>query len=348
MSKQALHIAVTGLNAIDSPGPGVGVIRAIRELKGYDIRIVGLSYEALEPGVYMRDLVDKTYQIPYPSAGSQPLFERLEYVHARENLHMVFPNFDAELPNFIKLAPKLSKMGIRSFLPGQEQLEMLDKLHLYEFGQEHDFLVPKTSYVNVLPNSRDLQEEFGFPLVIKGKFYEAYIAYSADQVAYYFHKIQAKWGLPIVLQQFVSGTEVDVAGLGDGTGRMIGAVPMRKLYITDKGKGWAGVTLGDKTLTDLARRFVKASKWRGGFELEIMRSEKDEFYILEVNPRFPAWIYTAAAAGQNLPGAAVRLALGEKVNTFRKYKVGKLFVRYAWDLVTDIEQFHILSTLGEL
>ena len=47
--KTKLIIAVTALNAIDSPGPGVAVIRAIRECPDFEARIIGLSYEALEP-----------------------------------------------------------------------------------------------------------------------------------------------------------------------------------------------------------------------------------------------------------------------------------------------------------
>ena len=55
-----LVVAVTGLNAIDSPGPGVAVIRAIRDCADFDVRIIGLSYEALEPGIYLHNIVDKT------------------------------------------------------------------------------------------------------------------------------------------------------------------------------------------------------------------------------------------------------------------------------------------------
>ena len=84
-TKQQLTIAVSALNAIDSPGPGVAVIRALREAASFDCRIIGLAYESLEPGIFMHDLVDKTYHIPYPSAGIDTLFERLEYIHEKEN-----------------------------------------------------------------------------------------------------------------------------------------------------------------------------------------------------------------------------------------------------------------------
>ena len=47
MEKKKLNIAVTGLNNIDSPGPGVPVIRALKK-SGMDVKIIGLAYENLE------------------------------------------------------------------------------------------------------------------------------------------------------------------------------------------------------------------------------------------------------------------------------------------------------------
>ncbi len=344
------HIGVTALNAIDSPGPGVGVIRAIRDCPDFTARIVGLSYENLEPGIYMHDLVDKTYQIPYPGAGSATLLERLLYIHEREKLDLIIPNFDAELSNFIRLAPALQESGIRTFLPASEQLEALDKMHLHEFGARHDMIVPKTEFISSDDEIPDLEEHFEYPMVVKGKYYEAYIAKNREQVYQFYYKLVAKWGLPVIIQEYVEGTEIDIAGLGDGRGTLIGAVPIRKLYITDKGKGWAGITLQDERLLDYTRNFIRSSRWKGGFELEIMRGndEAQTLYLMEINPRFPAWIYTTAAAGQNLPAALVKLAMGRKQPPFGPYEVGKMFIRYSWDLITDIGEYQQIATMGEL
>jgi carbamoyl-phosphate synthase large subunit len=79
-----------------------------------------------------------------------------------------------------------------------------------------------------------------------------------------------------------------------------------------------------------------------------MKDKNNEFHLLEINPRMPAWIYLAAGVGQNIPEALVRLALGEKPAAFTHYMVGKMFVRYAWDMIVDIEEFQKISTLGEL
>ncbi|OQX78924.1 MAG: biotin carboxylase, partial [Bacteroidetes bacterium 4484_276] len=122
-NKRKLNIAVSGLNAIDSPGPGIAVIRALREAESFDCRIIGLSYESLEPGIFMHHLVDKTYQIPYPSAGIDAITERIEYIHSKEKLDVIIPNFDSELYPFIRLEEKFKKMGINMFLPTMEQFE---------------------------------------------------------------------------------------------------------------------------------------------------------------------------------------------------------------------------------
>jgi carbamoyl-phosphate synthase large subunit len=115
MERRKVTVAVTGLNNIDSPGPGIPVIRGIRESKDFDLRIIGLAYEHLEPGIYMRDLVDKTYMIPYPAEGKDALFSRISEIHEKEKLDVIIPNFDAELFSFIKLEKKLEEIGIKKY-----------------------------------------------------------------------------------------------------------------------------------------------------------------------------------------------------------------------------------------
>ena len=347
-TKRKITVAVTGLNAVDSPGPGVAVIRGIRDCEDFDVRIIGLSYESLEPGIYMEGIADKVYQIPYPAAGTQTLLSRIEYIHAIEKIDVIVPNFDAELYNFIKISPQLKDLGIETFLPTNEQFESRDKVNLFKFGEKHGFLIPKDKTIYDVSELSATAKEFGYPLVVKGKYYEATVAYTLEQAQKAFHKLNAKWGLPIIVQEFISGTEVNIAALGDGEGNTISAVPMRKLFITDKGKAWAGITLEEQSLIDLAEKFIQATKWRGGFEIEIMRTQDGKPYIMEVNPRFPAWIYLTVGAGQNQPAALFKLALGEKVKPFTTYAVGKLFIRYAWDLITDVSEFQKISAFGEL
>jgi len=347
-TKRKLNIAVSGLNAIDSPGPGVAVIRALREAKSFDCKIIGLAYESLEPGIFMHDLVDKTYQIPYPLAGIDAIMERIEYIHANEQLDVIIPNFDSELYPFIRLEPKLKEMGIHMCLPTMEQFEERHKVNLNEFGEKYGINVPKSKNISNSSEIKDISKDFKYPVLVKGKYYDAYVAYNADQVKTYYNKISAKWGVPIIIQEFVHGTEFNVTGLGDGLGNTIAAVPMRKQYITEKGKAWGGISVADKKMIELTDQFISQTKWRSGFELELMKDKENKFHLLEINPRMPAWIYLSVGVGQNIPEALVLLAMGETVEPFTEYTVGKMFVRYAWDMIVDIKEFHAISQEGEL
>ncbi len=348
MERKKLNIALTGLNAIDSPGPGVAVARCLLEAPSLDVNLIGLAYESLEPGIYMHDLFSKTYHFPYPSAGTAVVLERIKYIHEQEHLDIIIPNFDAELYPFILLEPALKNMGIKVFLPTMEQFEERQKVNLPDFGKKYNIKVPKSKAIYDLNGLYSLEKEFGFPLLVKGKYYDAGIAYSTDQVTNLFNKISAKWGFPIIIQEFVHGSEYNVTGLGDGKGNTIAAVPMRKQYITDKGKAWGGISIADEKMIELTHHFISQTKWKSGFELELMKNSKNEFYLLEINPRMPAWIYLSAGVGQNIPEALVNLALGNEVKPYDGYRVGKMFIRYAWDMIVELDEFQQISTTGEL
>jgi carbamoyl-phosphate synthase large subunit len=348
MHDRKITVAVSGLNNIDSPGPGIPVIRGLRESKTFEPRIIGLAYENLEPGAYMHDHVDRTYKVPYPSDGVEALLERIKYIHQIERIDVLIPNFDSELFAFMKSADQMNKVGIHTFLPTLKQFEERHKSNLPLFGKKYNVNVPASEAITNTNDLHSLKESIGFPCMVKGKFYDAYKAYDIEQARMYFNIIAAKWGLPIIIQEFVTGKEVNVVALGDGKGNTIGAVPMRKQYITDKGKAWGGITLDDQQLLDMTHHIISATQWRGGMELELIRTAEDDLYLIEINPRLPAWVYLAVGAGQNLPEALVNLALGKSVEPFKGYEVGKMFIRYSYDMICNLDEFEKMSTKGEL
>ena len=348
MKRQKIVVGVTGLNNIDSPGPGIPVIRGIRESKDLDVRIIGLAYEHLEPGIYMKDLVDKTYMIPYPSEGKDALFKRILDIHAREKLDVIIPNFDAELFSFIKLEKQLERIGIRTYLPSLQQFEERNKSNLSAYGEKYGVNVPTGTEVFSIADLTNTLNSVNYPVMIKGKYYDAYAAYSLEQAVSYFTSLSAKWGFPVIVQEHIRGTEVNVIALGDGNGNLIAAVPMRKQYITDKGKAWGGITIEDPSMLELARKIISQTRWKGGLELELIRTADNKLFLLEINPRIPAWVYLAVGAGQNIPEALVKLTLGMEVKPFTRYDVGKMFIRYSYDMIVDLDLFSKLTTTGEL
>ncbi|MFO0657407.1 MAG: ATP-grasp domain-containing protein [Polyangia bacterium] len=347
MSEKPLTVAVTGLNATDNPAPGVAVVRALRDAFP-KARIVGLAYDALDPGIYATELLHEVFMLPYPSQGLTAFWSRLEYVHSKVGIDVIIPTLDAELPAFLDLEPKLRNLGIRTLLPTREQFTLREKGRLPQLGQLSGISVPATATVNTIEELNRVHQRVPYPMFVKGLYYGATLAHSLDEATHAFYKVVAQWGIPVVVQTLISGEEFNVVALGDGEGGLVGAVGMKKLMLTDKGKGWAGITVRDPALLDVPRKFMAATKWRGPCEIELMRDKNGEYHLIEINPRFPAWVYLSAGAGMNLPQACVELAMGKKTSIASDYQVGTLFVRISIDQIARIEDFQNMVTTGEV
>ena len=93
----SITVAVTGMNArADNPGPGLAIARCLKEADT-QMKVIGLGYEALDPGLYHQGLVDRGYLLPYPSHGEDALLARLLDLHAREQFDVLIPCLDAEM-----------------------------------------------------------------------------------------------------------------------------------------------------------------------------------------------------------------------------------------------------------
>ncbi len=344
---KALHIGLSGINAIDNPGPGIAVARSLKEDRELGARIFGLAYDALEPGIYMDWIVDRAFIMPYPSGDGAAYLERLGYLQREHGLDFLIPNFDAELPFYVKHAEGLAGRGIRTFLPTMEQYRLRGKDRLDEVAERMGIKLPRTRVVNSLEQFYEAIKELGLPVMVKGAFYKAYRAHTTAEATHHFHDLVAEWGYPVIVQQVVSGEEFNVIGLGDGEGGSLGLVGIKKISVTALGKIWTGVTIKHQAMLEAAERFIREYRWRGPFELECMARNGDIF-LIEVNPRFPAWAYFATGVGVNLPARMVRRALGHDVPPAPDYAAGKLFVRYTYELVTDMDKFQKAITRGEI
>jgi carbamoyl-phosphate synthase large subunit len=345
---QPYVIAVTGLNATDNPAPGVGVLRSLRADARPGDRLVGLAYDALDPGIYAEELVEDVFVLPYPSSSGDAYLSRLEYVRDRAGVDVVIPTLDAEMPAFITLQPRLRAMGIATLLPTREQLDLRSKASLPRLGARADIDVPRTAVLTSAQELAQVHERVPYPFLVKGLYYGATLVHALDEAVAAFQRAAAQWGLPIIVQECVQGEELNVMGVGDGEGGLWSAVPMKKLMLTDKGKGWAGITIRDPELVAIAERFARETRWRGPFEVEVMRDRGGRCWLIEINPRFPAWVHLATSAGVNMPRAVARLAAGERPAPQRDYDVGVLFVRISLDQVARLEDLERVLTSGEI
>ena len=348
MKNNKLTVAITGMNAKpDNPGPGLAVSRCLTESADFTGRIIGLSYDALDPGLYLKEYCETGYLLPYPSSGDDTFLKRLTAIHEKEHIDIFIPCLDAELPSIIRLNPVLNEMGIKTFLPTAEQFRLRNKDKLVELSEMAGINCPR---IEPITNSKFFYEcqndNWSYPLVVKGLFYDAIVAHNPAQATEAFNDIAAEWGFPVLVQEFVKGEEYNLAALGDGKGNMIGAVMMKKMALTDKGKAWAGVTVLDNRLSQASSNLIKAIKWRGPLEVEVLKDARGDYNLLEINPRFPAWIYLSHGVNRNLPAALIKLTLNEEPEKYAELKPGIMFIRYAEEVIVPISQFENLIVNG--
>jgi len=343
-----INIAVSGINAVDNPGPGTGIMRSLKQ-SSLDVRTIGLAYDTMEPGIYMDEVVDKAYLMPYPSSDRNSFLQRLEYIHSIEKINVIISALDAELPVMIALKAEIEKMGIKILIPTKKMFALRNKTELKKISEAIQVKSPQYISCTSLNDLYDAVDKLGFPCMIKGPFYEAFKVNSIVEAETKFQKIVSQWGFPIIAQKFIHGEEYDVIGLGDGTGKDLGIFAIKKMTTTSLGKVWNAISIHNENLSKATRRFVKHLEWQGGFEFEVLIENKtQELYLLEINPRFPAWVYMAGACGINLPERMVKFLLFGEDKFPNDYKSGKMMIRHTAEIIKDISDFEKITTSGEL
>jgi carbamoyl-phosphate synthase large subunit len=133
---------------------------------------------------------------------------------------------------------------------------MRSKIRLGEVCGKAGLDFPRTKIISDVEVLYHLSDEIPLPYVLKGMFYGASVVQSIDEALAAFYKTTAQWGFPVIIQEFLEGEEYDIVAVGDGSGHIVGALPMKKTYLTDKGKGWAGVIVKDPRLLEMTESFA--------------------------------------------------------------------------------------------
>jgi carbamoyl-phosphate synthase large subunit len=344
-----LVVAVSGMSVAGTLAPGMPVVRALRSEPRFAGRVVGFSYDPLDPPSYDPELLSHSFLFPFPMYGPERLLARLRQVHERVRLSAIIPTLDSELGNYIQIEPELRALGIGVVLPSAEAFDLRAKTELPAVAEHTGLRVPHSVPAGSLAEALKRSQDFSYPFVVKGNLHGATVIHSGAQLAPAVEEHASRWGFPVVLQEYVGGVEYDVAALGDGEGGLLGAVPMKKLQLDDRGKAWGAVTVDDPELIEAARQVVAGLRWRGPIELELMRKDGGgEPHLIELNPRFPAWIHLAGAAGQNLPWALLRMALGETVEPMTGYHANVMQLRRCIDVTCSLGVYEQLVTHGEV
>jgi carbamoyl-phosphate synthase large subunit len=342
-------VGISGLHRGENPQPGAAVVGALRRVWP-SMRVVGLAYDALESGIYAQgdDRLDAIYTMPYPTIGRSAYLERLAQIQVAEGLNAVIPCLDTDVELLCSATDALSKLGIHTYLPTPESVAARDKTQLAKLAQSVDCPSPRTCMVRDRSELHRAAAALGQQVFVKGRLYDAKLCSTAAELEIAFQSLLTQWGAPVVVQERIEGEEFNIVGVGDGDGGIDGMVAIRKMLKSSAGKGFAGIVVNDPVLLEHAQKLVAKLSWRGPFELEFVYSKpKTDYFLLEINPRFPAWVGFPASLGCNLPALALDCAFSTTPRrALAACEPGNFFIRHSVDLAGKLEDLMHLTVDG--
>jgi len=320
----SLKVYVSGLHSDPNPSSGVGVARSLR-LAYPGIKIIGIDYSPRSSGSHS-DLFDEVIIMDSWNNIDLEVYKlQVERLLTDARSYWI-PTLDLEV--WWMASARVNSE--RVLIPPISALEQTRKPKI-EAAKHLPLLVPP--YIDASRPDEDLYEFFinhGCDVWVKGPYYEARRVRTWSRLKSEIRALSEAWGGGIYIQAHIRGRE-ELLAYTAYKGELLDAVHVVKLITTREGKTWSGrVYEPSEELLEPLRHVIKQLNWTGGGELEFIRTSKDELYLIEWNPRFPAWIHGATIAGHNMPATLVEVASG--VPYERTPQVSRDFIRVVYEI----------------
>jgi len=305
-----LKIYISGLYSGTNPQPGIGVARSLRAAYP-DANLVGIEYSNRCSGIHWQDFDELWLQRPWEELDLEAYAADIK--KALDGGALWISGVDLEIMWLASVFPE----GHRNLLtPPPGALQKISKPAV-EAHRGLPLSIP--TYMTTESSDWELHafcRQHGWKVWLKGPYYEAVRTYSWDMFERVRTLLSRAWSTErLFLQTHVTGYEESVC-FSAYRGEITGCVYMRKRELTEEGKTWAGdVTEVPEEFAAPLRKIVKELNWTGGAELEMVRDTGGQLWLLECNPRFPAWIHGSTIAGRNLPALMVERATGVPAQT---------------------------------
>lgn len=303
-----LEIHVSGVHSGPDPSPGIGIAKSIRQAFP-DAKILAIDYSRRSSGL--------NHQV-FDGARVYPAWEQLDLSLLSEDVTREIlrgevkriSGLDAEID-------WLSSLDLPSrdlLIPSAKALKGVIKPEISvaaDLGMRVPEWLPATAPPTELAALVRRCSSSGW---VKGRYHEAYRVNGYQNVNARIAQMNNNWPLDqIFVQNHIHGVE-QAYTFAAFEGRLLGAVKIEKRLQTETGKTWsAEVSRANEAFCFRLREVVRRLKWTGGGEVEYVLDENGKEWLIDLNPRFPAYIHGVTLCGMNLPGMLVSAALGRKI-----------------------------------
>ncbi len=307
-----MKVAVTGVGG----GVGQSILKALQPTSH---ETVGIDGDLLATGLYG---VSCAYQGYY--ANTDKFLPFLEKVCDQEQVEVLFPGLDAELPYLARSKSVVEKKtGTRVVVSSPSVVEIADdKLLTYDFLEKNGF--PALETYNLL----DYDDQLDFPVVVKpcqggARSIGKEVIKDSATLEEFKKTPQAQ---NYVVQEYSTGDEY-TCGTLSLDGEFMGAIIMtRQLRCGDTYKAFV---VQDEKIQDYLQEVIMALNPWGPCNVQL-RLQNGVPYIFEFNARCSGTTASRALAGFNEPLMVCDYLQGEKVS----FKIKEMAILRYWSELT--------------
>ena len=297
-----MRVYISGLFSGPNPSPGLGIARSLR-MAYPGSSLVGVDYSNRSSGLHWPDFDEIWLQRPW---------DELDLAEYGRQIQRILDSGGLWISGL-----DLETLWLASVIPDHPNLvippiEALRKVAKPTISAHEGLPVRIPPFISTSRSDWELHafcRKHSWRVWLKGPFYEARRVRTWNELNLARAELAGMWSTDgLFLQAHITGYEESIV-LAAYQGTVLDCVYMSKRDITPEGKTWAGqITELSEDIKVHLERIISDIKWTGGAELEMIRDVQGNLWLMEWNPRFPAWIYGSTIAGHNLPGLLVEKA----------------------------------------
>lgn len=330
-----------------APG-AAGILNCLRQEKSFHV----IAADA-NPNAVGKYLVDDFEIIPL--AADPNFIDALLTICTKRKINAILPLVTKELIPLAQAKKRFEQVGVQILVSSPQSLEIANnKSRLYEFLEWRGMDVPEYKVVETIEQFKEAIIALGYPdkpvclkpsvsngsrgfriidekadewsLLFNQKPSSTYISYSDAT------RILSQKPLPeLLISEYLPGEEYSVDCLANHGASVLIVPRLRKKTIN--GITVEGEFVKNEMIIDYCTKIIKELQLHGNIGIQLKKSVKGEFLILEINPRVQGTISSALGAGVNLPTLAIKQGLNLSINSDElNVKWGTKFSRY-WEEV---------------
>ncbi|WP_157972743.1 carboxylate--amine ligase [Haloprofundus halophilus] len=331
-------------------GDGPAALRVVRSLgrRGVDVTVGGTSRTGL--GMFSR-YADGRYVYPDPASDYRQFVDDLRGYLAANDVFAVIPVSDTSSLVCSHHKAELEETGAKVAVEDPETFDKAyDKGALFDLAADLDVPTPETRQRDDYAGVVDLADGMSLPAVVKYRSKTVlddgqahtdliddvnYVETEAALVSTYQVLVgrnsHLKGHEPIV-QEYVPGETTAAVVLAD-EGEVLAQFQERRVRTFPSSGGNSAVleSMRDEKMRRYAEEVVGALEWTGPAMVEFMRTDDDEYYLIEVNGRYWGSVPFAVSCGVDFPWLHFQQLLGETPHHDGEYPAGERMQRLFYE-----------------